>query len=235
MTADTCRSPSSCPVPDPATLDLRKLSLSRIPAGSVWWNVCAASYEDDTFNSSGLGNTRFAPIETVTGSNVGSVYLGGSQVAAFLETVLHDVDLTSPSRFVEVAELTNLKMRRFELVSDLSVFDVSTVTKQGFDPSAIVHCEPVHYPCTREWADRLFRWGRRPDGLLWQSRRASYAGPFSPVMSEIAGSSLTRTLVVYERRRLSFTIDVADETLESDSSRGLLLEILDLLDVPLLA
>lgn len=174
MTAPTCPFPRACPVPSPDPKDLSKLPL--VTMGQSWmFHTCYSHSFGVGFNSSGKGDTRFAPLSDKSRSVVvPTMYGASSQTAALLETIFHDIHSKS-SRTIYAASLLQRGLIAMTAPADLPLVDLrdSELSKIGLARDQIVSTTAAHYPCTREWAAALYEsrfHGVAAAGILWQSR-----------------------------------------------------------------
>lgn len=189
MTAPGCPFPSTCPVPDPRDVDLRRLRIARRPVGMTFHTAYARRHWPRLFNGSGAGNARFSPIESA-GSVVPTLYGAGTQTVALLETVVHDVHQAG-TRIVSVAlHLAPRGLVTLTTPQPLPLVDLTDagLARVGLTRDQLVATTPAHYACTRVWAAHLHR--RRigsvtPVGLLWQSRIAELATGDSLLLADL--------------------------------------------------
>lgn len=118
----------------------------------------------------GSGDTRFAPLP-----NTSHGYFGATRTVSLLESALHAA--SGPDPTIYLAELAPFTVTEVELTADVRLSDLrdNELGRLGLRRSALVDSLPLHYPCTRIWAERLqFRrpGGYHRGGILWHSRQA---------------------------------------------------------------
>jgi hypothetical protein len=114
--------------------------------------------------------TRFAPVP-----GVAHAYVARREVAALLESALHDVVPGIPR--IRWSQLTHWSLSHVTLRRGTRLIDLRdpALTSLGLERRQLVAADPGHYPCTRVWADRLHgrHIGGKPTyGLMWHSRQA---------------------------------------------------------------
>lgn len=173
MTAAGCPSPRACPVPDPPrTLQADDLALHQLPAGSPFYRVYRLAFGYDSFNP-GRGDTRFAPLragETL----VATMYGGSDEATVLLESVFHDVHARVRDRVVYERTLRQHGLAYVRAPRPMQLVDLrdGALPGLGLHRHQLVATTAQHYPCTREWSERLHRFATGADGLLWDSRQA---------------------------------------------------------------
>lgn len=229
MTAPGCRAPATCPVPDPAAVDLRRLRLARLPAGSTWVRVHEDGYAAAALNDSGRGDTRFAPLD-----GRAHTYLGRSRTVALLETTFHDVHETTPRVITVATDLTGRQLSHVNPTDDLAVLDLrdEQLTRLGLDRGQLVATTAAHYPCTRAWAVHLL--GRRvggvaPVGMLWHSRVAELARDGAVLLDDLLAAPTAEVCVLYDGAALDPTA-AAPQPLDAGQGRLLVDEVAEQLD-----
>lgn len=189
MTAPGCLDPANCPVPDPGSVNLRRLRLARIPEATTFHTSYSRSRWPALFNDSGFGNGRFSPL-MVDGAPVPTMYCAVTQTVALLETSFHDVHERGTRIISESLHLAPRALVALAAPTSLPLIDLTDegLTGLGLARPQLVATTPEHYACTREWAVMLH--SRRvgpvtPVGLLWQSRIAELAGTDSPLLGDL--------------------------------------------------
>ena len=189
MTAPGCLDPDTCPVPDPEGVDLRRLRLAHIPAGSTLHTCYLRSHWPALFNESGIGNARFSPL-VVDGTVIPTMYAAAAQTVALLETSFHDVHQMGTRIISEPLQLARHGIVALTTPVPLPLIDLrdEALHRLGLTRADLVATTPQHYACTRAWAVSLH--GRRvgsalPVGLLWRSRVAELAGADSVLLGDL--------------------------------------------------
>jgi len=177
-------------VPDPASVDLRRLRSLRLAEGTTFHTAYLRHRWPALFNDSGRGNGRFSPLVTPHGGVVPTMYGAATQTVALLETTFHDVHASTPRIVSESLHLARRGLVTLTAPASLPLVDLTDegLDRIGLDRDQLVATTPQHYACTREWAVVLH--ARRigpiePVGLLWQSRVAELAGADSPLLEDL--------------------------------------------------
>jgi len=238
VTSAACPYPANCPVPDPDTLDLRRLRIHRVEPGATLHNVVRGVRASATFNNAGVGSARFSPIIRPDGSPVGHIYLGRTTIAALLETTFHDIGPGRTNQIDAAVDLQGWRLRSVELTRPLRMADLRDTALEGMGLSRhqLVTTPQAHYECSREWAHRIRSSGRSVDGLIWRSRVAEIASSRSLLLAAIDETDYADALVLYDDRvdHSDLIVTVDTEDLASPLRRALVDEIADALDMPIL-
>lgn len=179
MTAPGCLDPDGCPVPDPKSVDLRRLRLTHLSEAQTLHTAYSGNRWPNLFNASGRGNARFSAV-VIDGMPVSTMYAARAQTVALLETSFHDVHQTGTRIISERTQLATRGLVAVSVPEQLSLVDLSDegLSRVGLNRSQLVTTTPQHYACTREWAVALHGrsiGGYRAAGLLWRSRIAELA------------------------------------------------------------
>ena len=179
----TCPDAASCPVADPGIP--RHLRSHVIAAGTSWFNV---SRHAAVFNSSGAGDSRFAPLLGAGGRPVPHVYLAQNPIGALAETALHDV--WGAASVVQRSDLRGRSLRRLTCLTDLRVADLRDqhLDRYGLRRGELVSSPSEHYACTRRWAARRRAGpigGQPVTGLMWHSRQVEIAAAHAAAPMQI--------------------------------------------------
>lgn len=199
MTAPDCPTPHSCPVPDPTSVDLRRLRLAHLELDRVLHRVHATAYPVTGFNAAGAGDSRFAPLP-----GRGHLYAGDTSSVALLETVFHNVHQAVPRVIYTATDLRGRALGRMRVVDRrVPVADLrdQELGRLRLDRSQLITTSAAHHPCTRQWAEHLMRrriGGVAPAGLLWHSRVAELAGVDSPLFGDLLSGSPAEACVLYD-------------------------------------
>jgi hypothetical protein len=189
LTAAGCLDPAGCPVPDPNSLDLRRLRLTHLPEGQTLHVAYMRKHWPALFNASGRGNTRFSPL-LIGALPVPTMYAARAQTVALLETSFHDVHQTGTRIISERTQLANRGLVTVTVPERLALVDLSDdgLSRVGLTRAQLVATSPEHYACTREWGGALHGrgFGRyRAAGLLWRSRVAELAQADSILFADL--------------------------------------------------
>lgn len=176
MTAPGCGDPAGCPVVAPDEVDLRRLTSMVLPAGTPLRRGHKNKYPPhqpvpasrDLPGPTGM--TRFGPVP-----GVAHAYVARREVAALLESALHDIVPDNPR--IRWPQLAHWSLSHVTLKRDTRLIDLRdpALVALGLERDQLVATAPAHYPCTRVWADRLHGrhiGGRPTSGLIWHSRQA---------------------------------------------------------------
>ncbi len=206
MTAPGCADSGTCPVPAPEEFDLRHLTSTVLPAGTPLRRGHKSRYPGDE-PVPGVADlpdptqmTRFAPL-------VGQphAYVARREIAALLESVLHDIVPSVPRirwRQLRAWSLSHVTLREETRLIDLRD---PALTDLGLARHQLVSTDPGHYPCTRLWAHALCgrHVGGKPTlGLLWHSRQAEIHAEqgVRPLMADVLVGEQTEVAVVWPSR-----------------------------------
>lgn len=176
MSAPGCSDPDGCPVPDPGQVDLRHLTSTVLPAATPLRRGHKRRYAPDLpvpateALPEARRMSRFAPVP-----GAAHAYVARREVAALLESALHDVVPGTPR--VRWPQLTHWALSHVVLRRDVRLIDLRdpALAALGLERRQLVATDPGHYPCTRAWAERLHGrhvGGQATSGLLWHSRQA---------------------------------------------------------------
>lgn len=176
MSAEGCGDPDVCPVPDPADVDLRRLSSVTLPARTPLRRGHKSRYhaQDPVPARTELPSptlmSRFAPVR-----GQAHVYVARREIAALLESALHSLVPDSPR--IHWPQLDHWSLSHVALGREVRLIDLRdpALAALGLERNQLVATDPAHYPCTRRWAERLAgrHIGGKPTvGMLWHSRQA---------------------------------------------------------------
>lgn len=189
MTAPGCLDPGGCPVPSVHGLDLRRLRLAQLPAGTTFHTAYRQSVWPALFNPS-AGNARFSPLYDGSATVVPSMYGALTQTVALLETAFHGVHQAGTKMISQSIDLASRGLVALTTPVPLKLVDLrdEPLARLGLARAAMVSTTPQHYACTREWAAAIYRrriGGVSPDGLLWRSRIAELAQADSLLLRDL--------------------------------------------------
>lgn len=176
MTAPGCADPRVCPVPAPGDVDLRHLTSVVLPARTQLRRGHKRRYPADdpapavAALPAPTAMSRFAPV-----LGQPHAYVARREIAALLESALHDVVPVAPR--IRWRQLRHWSLSHVTLRRDTRLIDLrdGALARLGLARHQLVATDPGHYPCTRAWAAELHgrHVGGRPTfGLLWHSRQA---------------------------------------------------------------
>lgn len=205
MTAPGCLDPTNCPVPSPTPELLRSIRTHPVEAGEEFFTAFHTGHPG-IFNDSGRGDTRFAPVGDRAGVSVPTLYGSGSQTAALLETIFHDVHASVTPRLITKLSLSRRGLARLTFPGRVTLIDLRSpaLLEMGIPESQLTTTAAAHYPCTREWASALLDRGvgqTRPVGIVWQSRVAGLARSDSPLFEDLLWGPTAEVFILFGRTR----------------------------------
>ena len=117
--------------------------------------------------------TRFAPIRGLDGRVVPYLYGGSTADCAIFQTVLHDVPIDAPDKFVDLDDFASRGHGELVPGRDLKLVDL---TSEGLHRLKVRKEELIASPSrdyldTAAWAEALHRQFPDVDGLIWMSRQ----------------------------------------------------------------
>lgn len=189
MTAPDCLDPEKCPVPDPREVDLRRLRLARVGAGSVLHTAYRRASWPSLFNFSGQSDGRFSPLMGARGV-IPSMYAAATQTVALLETAFHEVHASGARVISLPIDLARRGVVALSVLKPLALIDLrdEALGRLGLSREQLVATTPQHYACTRQWAlalhDRRIG-GVSAVGLVWHSRIAELARADSLLLGDL--------------------------------------------------
>jgi hypothetical protein len=158
-----------CPVAPPDPDLLAQLSTVTWAVGERLHRGHRVAYPADELIP-GVGDSRFAPLP-----DLHHTYVSRSRTAGLLESALHELSGADPTIYLATLDgwgLTEVALRASAALADLRNPEL---TRIGLTRDRLVDTDPLHHPCTREWAGEIAggRSGAGPvDGMLWHSRQA---------------------------------------------------------------
>ncbi len=214
MTSAGCADPAGCPVPGPDDVDLRRLTSVILPAGTSLRRGHKRHHPPDepvparSVLPSPVRMSRFAPVVATA-----HVYVARREIAALLESALHDVVPGHPRvRWPQLGHwaISHVRLRREVRLIDLRD---DALARLGLERHQLVATDPGHYPCTRAWADRLHGrhvGGQPTAGILWHSRQAEVHADqgVRPLLADVLAGEQSEVAVVWTdgaRRLLEVT------------------------------
>lgn len=152
--------------------------IETLPAGTRLWRVHRASHQvpggrvedDGTLFNPGVGPpTRFAPLTSVAGAPVPTMYAGASRRGALFESVLHD---QMPMSVVDARRWVGDQLTALTLASDLDVVSLHGpgLRSLGLFAADITQTYPSDYPRATRWAQWLHT-HTAAAGLAWSSKQ----------------------------------------------------------------
>lgn len=239
MSAAGCGDPDDCPVPDPADVDLRRLSSATLSARTPLRRGHKSRYRAQdpvparTELPAPMLMSRFAPVR-----GRAHVYVARREIAALLESALHSLVPDTPR--IHWPQLDHLSLSHVTLSRDVRLIDLRdpALTALGLERSQLVATDPAHYPCTRRWAERLAgrHIGGKPTvGLLWHSRQAEIHAEqgVRPLLEDVLVGEQAEVAVLWPKTRQRLLVAQGDP-MPLATGRGLALvqDLANLLGAP---
>jgi hypothetical protein len=241
VTAAGCADAANCPVPDPATVDLRRLRTVEIPAYQPFYTAYRSQHWPAVFNP-GVGDTRFAPLQGADGSAVATLYGAATRTVSLLENVFHEVHAGGGRLISTAVDLAGRGLVELRRPAPLRLIDLSDVALERLGlgipgyltvRSRLVATGPEHYPCTREWGRRLHARGKvgghLPVGLGWRSRISELAGDDAVLLGDLLTDASALVFVLFGDRvgvdLRGFLVGERYPDLAADGAGGLVLAI----------
>lgn len=247
MTAPDCPDPINCPVPSPGEFDLRRLKTRRMDSDTHFFSAYPVKHKDQLFNP-GRGDSRFAPLSDGTGGFVPTLCGAMTRTTALLESVFHDVHITGRrqiSRAIdlagwELAELSNREPLHLVDFSEQGLVHLGLVRPDGNAArERLVFTTAAHYPCTRQWSERVHARGHvgrtLPHGIGWHSRIAELAAADAVLLADLFGEATSAAFMLFgdrvrtDRADWDVWYDVAD--LSAPAADALVLAVAEQLKV----
>lgn len=203
MTAPDCLFPGACPVPDPNSIDQRRIRTARWPAGTRLWSTYRVRHFPSLFNDTGLGDARFSPLPATDDGPPPVLYLARNMTVSLLETAFHDVHTIAQADERTISVPRDLAPRgaiEIAAPTDLTLVDLrdDQLERHGLGRHELVTTTAAHYRCTRQWADALLRQigSVLPVGVLWNSRVAELARDDSALLGDLLRSEPAEVAMV---------------------------------------
>ena len=156
--------PSPLPLPRVLTLQAHVVRFHRTFDGA---------YAPNAFNPGKGQRTRFAPIKTVAGTIIPTLYAGETIETAFYESTLHDVAVEGEGRAVAYSSLSGRYYAALSATRALSLAQLFSpdLKKWHLKRSQLIDTSSYHYRYTARWAEALHAAMPTIDGLVWTSRQ----------------------------------------------------------------
>lgn len=196
-----------------------RAALTTAAAGLCVERVYATDHPPESFNASGLGSTRFAPLFDGAEQPIEHLYAASRRTVALLETVFHDVHDDAPRIIYEATDLVGRGLVPVTVQRDLRLVDLRdpALAALGLARRQLVATTAAHYPCTREWADALrdaVLGEEHAAGLLWHSRVAELAREDSHLLDDLLHGEPAEVLLLWGDRAGAASIVQAGPALE---------------------
>jgi len=145
----------------------------KIPEGVQLYRVHAEKYGAVQFNPGSEGNARFSPIKNTGGEVIPTIYAGGTQDCALMETLFHDVAFAPGYKTHSLSKLDGLVISEVVVRKELQLADLRSkpLRKLGVTRVFLIESEASEYSRSREYAEALYEACPEIQGLLWVSRQ----------------------------------------------------------------
>lgn len=142
--------------------------------GTVLHRLHSSAYAGDAFNPCNGAPTRFAPIRTVAGECVPSLYAASMLDAAIFETVFHDVPANAGCKSLPILAAmarshSVLQVSRAVTLASLFAPDLK---KMRLTRDQLIATSPVSYAQTAAWAAAIHAQHDDVQGLVWTSNQS---------------------------------------------------------------
>jgi hypothetical protein len=179
------------------------------------------------------GMSRFAPVP-----GAAHAYVARREIAALLESALHDVVPGQPR--IRWPQLHQWSITHVTLRQNLRLIDLrdDALAMLGLAREQLVATDPGHYPCTREWAQRLHgrHVGGQPTfGLIWHSRQAEIHADqgVRPILADVLVGEQAEVAILWPGpRQKVLTVDAGPVDLGHGRGLELVKDIANLLGAP---
>jgi len=130
-------------------------------------------YGATQFNPSASGNARFSPIQSAPGVPIPTLYGSMAFEGAAMETVFHDVPLTTGLKTYQKSKLDGHSYSILDPQTDLTLLDLRGLglRKLGLQQKDLIETEKDTYPQTRSWAEACHAAFPAAQGMVWVSRQ----------------------------------------------------------------
>ncbi len=193
-------------MPDVGSLDMRLLRVHVLEAHHRFFTAFRSTTWPDIFNPSPTSDARFSPLTDQTGVVVPTLYGASTRTVALLETALHEVNSIGARVISEKVDLRPRGLVQLHLPTRTALIDLrdGELVRLGLHRSQLVSCLPVHYRCTREWAQVLHARGRIGRsvlaGAIWNSRIAELSQADSPLLGDLLPGPNSEVFVLFGDR-----------------------------------
>jgi hypothetical protein len=156
--------PSPLPPPRLMTLQAERTLLHRTFDGK---------YAANAFNPGKGQRTRFAPIHSIGGTVIPTLYAGETIEAAYYESILHGVPTEGDDRVIAQSALIDRQYAALTPTRDLSLAQLFTVDlkRWNIERTQLIDTTSYHYRYTKLWAEALHASLPKIDGLVWTSKK----------------------------------------------------------------
>ena len=160
-------------VPDPPSPLLLPRVLTLQADVALLHRTFDGAFAANAFNPGKGQRTRFAPINTVAGKVIPTLYAGATIETAYFESALHDVSIDGTDRVVAYSSLVDRQYAALAATRELSLAQLfSPDLKQWhMERSQLIDTSAYHYRYTARWAEALHAAMPAIDGLVWTSRQ----------------------------------------------------------------
>ena len=204
-------------------------------------------HKDQLFNP-GRGDSRFAPLSDGTDGFVPTLYGAMTRTTALLESVFHDVHTTGRRQISRAIRPHRLGIGRAEQARAAATCRLlrARTGPPGARPprwecgaQRLVSTTAAHYPCTRQWSERVHARGHigrtLPHGIGWHSRIAELAAADAVLLADLLGEATSVAFMLFgdrvrtDRADWDVWYDVAD--LSAPAADALVLAVAEQLKV----
>jgi len=212
-----------------------------------FFSAYRVKHKDQLFNP-GKGDSRFAPLPDGAGGFLPTLYGAMTRTTALLESVFHDVHTTGRrqvSRAIDLAGWGLAELSGREPLHLVDFYEQGLVHLGLVRPDGnaarerLVSTTAAHYPCTRQWSERVHARGHvgrtLPHGIGWHPRIAELAAADAVLLADLLGEATSAAFMLFGDRvrtdRADWEVwnDVAD--LSAPAADALVLAVAEQLKV----
>jgi hypothetical protein len=210
---------------------MRRLRTGHFDSGEFFFTAYSSAHWPDVFNASGRGDARFSPVNDAGGNVVPTLYGARTRTVALLETAFHEVHAGGARLISEATDLARRGLVRLRMPERATLIDLrdAALSHLGLTREQLVATLPLHYRCTRQWAQALHMRGHvggaLPVGLLWNSRIAEIAQADSILFDDVLEGLPSEVFVLFGDRIVTdsaaFAPSDRQENLAANDARSL--------------
>jgi hypothetical protein len=126
------------------------------------------------FNPVNVGSARFSPLLRSNGTVVPTLYAGTTLDCALMETVFHDLPVTSGLKtVVKATHIAGRVRSSIRSKREMSLIDLRSIAlhKLGLRRVDLIDTDASEYPITRQWASALYEQFPAAEGMIWTSKQ----------------------------------------------------------------
>ena len=141
--------------------------------GTIIHRIHLTAFSATSFNPCAGQATRFAPIHSVKGACVPSVYAGSSLDAAIYETIFHDVPAKASFKTVPRQNVVIRSHAELEVVRQIHLVQLRNpdLLKWHIRRKQLIGSSAKRYPQTAQWAEAIHHQFPQAEGLIWTSNQ----------------------------------------------------------------